>query len=115
MISGHGTIEMAVNAIRNGAYDFIEKPFKSDRLLVMISRALETARLKEENRALRANNAAGNKLAQELTGKSHHIQSLKSAVAKVAPSSSRVLITGEPGCGKEVLARMIHAQSPRAS
>jgi two-component system nitrogen regulation response regulator NtrX len=110
MISGHGTIETAVLAIQQGAYDFIEKPFKSDRLLLVLARALEAARLKRENSDLRLR--AGPET--ELLGRSAGIAQLRSAIEKVAPTGSRVLLTGPAGAGKEVAARMIHAQSRRA-
>ena len=110
MISGHGTIETAVQAIQQGAYDFIEKPFKSDRLLLVLARALEAARLKRENSDLKLR--AGPET--ELLGRSIGIAQLRSAIEKVAPTGSRVLLTGPAGAGKEVAARMIHAQSRRA-
>ncbi|MBM3588345.1 MAG: sigma-54-dependent Fis family transcriptional regulator [Alphaproteobacteria bacterium] len=110
MISGHGTIETAVQAIQQGAYDFIEKPFKSDRLLLVLARALEAARLKRENSDLRLR--AGPEA--ELLGRSAGIQQLRGAIEKVAPTGSRVLLTGPAGAGKEVAARSIHAQSRRA-
>ncbi len=111
MISGHGTIEMAVNAIQQGAYDFIEKPFKADRLLLVVQRAIEAAQLKQENAELRLR--AGPET--ELIGSSSAIQQLRQAVSKVAPTGSRVLITGPAGAGKEVAARLIHEQSRRAA
>jgi two-component system nitrogen regulation response regulator NtrX len=111
MISGHGTIETAVQAIQQGAYDFIEKPFQSDRLLLVIRRALEAAQLARENAELRLR--AGPET--ELTGDSGAISLLRAAVEKVAPTGSRVLITGPAGAGKEVVARMIHARSRRAA
>ncbi len=110
MISGHGNIETAVQAIQNGAYDFIEKPFKSDRLLLVVSRALEAARLRRENSELRLRAGAET----DLVGVSQSIVQLRSAIEKVAPTGSRVLITGPAGAGKEVAARMIHARSKRA-
>jgi two-component system nitrogen regulation response regulator NtrX len=110
MISGHGTIETAVAAIRKGAYDFIEKPFKADRLLLVVARALEAARLQRENAELRLR--AGPET--ELLGTSAAIAQLRAAIEKVAPTGSRVLITGPAGAGKEVAARMIHARSRRA-
>ena len=110
MISGHGTIETAVAAIQQGAYDFIEKPFKSDRLLLVTKRALEAARLASENAELRLR--AGTE--SELTGDSPAISQLRSAIERVAPTGSRVLITGPAGSGKEVAARMVHARSRRS-
>jgi two-component system nitrogen regulation response regulator NtrX len=110
MISGHGNIETAVSAIQQGAYDFLEKPFQSDRLLLVARRALEAARLARENAELRLRAGAE----AELTGDSGAIAVLRAAVEKVAPTGSRVLITGPAGSGKEVVARMIHARSRRA-
>ncbi|WP_198375432.1 sigma-54-dependent transcriptional regulator [Neoroseomonas rubea] len=110
MISGHGTIETAVQAIQQGAYDFIEKPFKSDRLLLIVSRALEAARLKRENSELRLR--AGPET--DLVGASGPLGQLRASIERVAPTGSRVLITGPAGAGKEVAARMIHARSRRA-
>ena len=110
MISGHGTIETAVAAILRGAYDFIEKPFKSDRLLLVVRRALEASRLATENAELRLR--AGPET--DLTGDSPAISSLRSSIERVAPTGSRVLIAGPAGSGKEVAARMIHARSRRA-
>jgi two-component system nitrogen regulation response regulator NtrX len=110
MISGHGNIETAVSALKRGAYDFIEKPFKSDRLVVVIQRALEAAALKRENRRLRTQVMAP----PGLIGKSAAAQTLRATIAKVAPANSRVLISGPPGSGKELVARQIHDASPRA-
>jgi len=110
MISGHGTIETAVQAIQQGAYDFIEKPFKSDRLLLIVERALEAARLRREVNELRLR--AGPET--ELLGVSAQMGQLRGAIEKVAPTNSRVLITGPAGSGKEVAARMLHARSRRA-
>jgi len=109
MISGHGTIETAVQAIQNGAYDFIEKPFQSDRLLLIVSRALEAARLRRENSELRLR--AGAEI--ELVGASNGMGQIRGQIEKVAPTGSRVLIQGPAGSGKEVAARMIHARSRR--
>jgi two-component system nitrogen regulation response regulator NtrX len=111
MFSGHGTIETAVAAIKKGAYDFIEKPFKSDRLLLAIQRALEASQLKREVAELRT-------LAfdeAELIGNAPAIVRVRQAIERVAPTGSRVLISGPPGSGKEVAARLIHAKSRRVS
>ena len=110
MISGHGNIETAVSAIKRGAYDFIEKPFKTDRLLLLIERAMEAADLRRENAELRLR--AGS--STELIGQSNAVQQIRQAIDRVAPTSSRVLITGQAGVGKEVVARLIHDQSRRA-
>jgi two-component system nitrogen regulation response regulator NtrX len=110
MISGHGTIETAVTAIQHGAYDFIEKPFQSDRLLLVVRRALEAAALARENAELRLR--AGPETG--LTGNSPAITLLRGGIERVAPTGSRALITGPAGSGKEVVARMIHANSRRA-
>ena len=110
MISGHGTIEMAVGAIQRGAYDFIEKPFQSDRLLLIVRRALEAAQLARENAELRLR--AGPEAT--LTGESAPIAQLRAQVERVAPTGSRVLITGPAGSGKEVVSQMIHTRSRRA-
>jgi len=109
MISGHGTVETAVAAIKKGAYDFVEKPFKTDRLLLTVERAVEAARLRRENRELRLRANA----VTDLIGKSSQINHLKQAIERVAPTNSRVLITGAPGSGKEVVARVLHEQSRR--
>ncbi|RZJ00622.1 MAG: sigma-54-dependent Fis family transcriptional regulator [Brevundimonas sp.] len=110
MISGHGNIETAVTALQRGAYDFIEKPFKSDRLVVVVQRALEASSLKRENRRLRAQVAAPS----GMIGKSAAAQALRGTIAKVAPANSRVLISGPPGSGKELVARQIHDASARS-
>ncbi|MBO6036973.1 MAG: sigma-54-dependent Fis family transcriptional regulator [Acetobacter sp.] len=109
MISGHGTIETAVSALHHGAYDFIEKPFQADHLLVIVRRALETSRLMRENEDLKLR--VGQET--ELFGTSSQIISLRHQIEKVAPTGSRILISGPPGSGKEVAARMIHAHSRR--
>ncbi len=110
MISGHGNIETAVAAIKFGAYDFIEKPFKSDRLLLVVERAIEAARLRRENQELRLR--AGGDV--ELVGNSPATNQLRQQIDRVAPTGSRVLITGPAGVGKEVVARLLHARSRRA-
>ena len=110
MISGHGTIETAVRAIQFGAYDFIEKPFKSDRLLLIIARALHAARLQRENAELRLRIGAE----ADLIGESPAMHQLRQAVERVSPTGSRVLITGAAGVGKEVTARLIHRKSKRS-
>lgn len=110
MISGHGNIETAVASIKLGAYDYIEKPFQTDKLLHLVSRATEAERLRRENEDLKQK--AG--LVQELTGSSPVITTLRQTIAKVAPTNSRVLIIGPTGAGKEVVARLIHQGSERA-
>lgn len=110
MMSGHGTIETAVAAIQDGAYDFIEKPFKADRLILLVERAIEADRLRRENEELRLRAGTSN----ELVGTSQIIRDIKQSIDQVAPSNSRILITGPAGSGKEVVARMLHAHSRRA-
>ncbi len=109
VISGHGTIETAVAAIRKGAYDFVEKPFTADRLLLVVQRALETTRLKRENSELRARSAASD----NLIGSSPVMAALRQAIDRVAQTNSRVLITGPAGSGKELVARLLHERSAR--
>ena len=109
IVSGHGTVETAVSAIRKGAYDYIVKPFKSAKLLVTVARALEAARLRRENADLR-----GRTVDDRLVGDSAHIVQLRAKIDKIAPTNSRVLITGASGTGKELVARVIHAGSRRA-
>jgi two-component system nitrogen regulation response regulator NtrX len=109
MISGHGTIETAVAAIKIGAYDFIEKPFKSDRLLLQVERALEAARLRRDYEELKLRSGAD----AELIGNSPAVNQLRHAIEKVAPTGSRVLITGPAGAGKEIAARLLHQRSRR--
>jgi two-component system, NtrC family, nitrogen regulation response regulator NtrX len=110
IISGHGNIEIAVAAIKQGAYDFIEKPFNIDQLMVVITRALETSRLRRENAALRTRETA----TFVLIGESHAFRALKSQLDKVTRSNGRVMLKGPAGSGKEVAARYIHRNSPRA-
>ncbi|MCC9622890.1 sigma-54 dependent transcriptional regulator [Thalassospira sp. MA62] len=110
MISGHGNIETALEASRSGAYDFIEKPFNTDRLLLIVERAIDDARLRRENRELTLR-AGGD---TELVGTSSVINNLRQAAERVARTGSRVLISGPAGSGKEVVARLIHQKSARA-
>jgi two-component system nitrogen regulation response regulator NtrX len=109
MISGHGTIETAVKATRLGAYDFIEKPLSLEKTLLTVARALEHARLERENAALRERLAPRS----EIIGDSPVIRALREQIATAAPSNGRVLIYGENGSGKELVARAIHARSAR--
>ncbi|RFB80261.1 nitrogen assimilation response regulator NtrX [Methylovirgula sp. 4M-Z18] len=111
MISGHGNIETAVSAIKLGAYDFIEKPFKADRLVLVAERALETSRLKREVTELRTRTGAVNKI----VGKSTAVNQLRQIIERVAPANSRILIAGASGVGKELAARTIHDASARAN
>jgi two-component system nitrogen regulation response regulator NtrX len=109
MISGHGNVETAVSAIKVGAYDFIEKPFKTDRLLLIIERAIEASQLRKEN--LQLKNQATN--VEELLGDSVAISNVRQLIERVSPTGSRVLITGNAGVGKEVVAKLIHRKSKR--
>ncbi|WP_375641454.1 MULTISPECIES: sigma-54-dependent transcriptional regulator [unclassified Bartonella] len=111
MISGHGNIETAVSAIKRGAYDFIEKPFKADRLVLVAERTLENSNLKRELLELRKRSNE----TLELLGKSTVIKNLRQIIEKVAPTNSRVMITGPSGAGKETVARTIHALSTRSN
>ncbi|NJM29395.1 MAG: sigma-54-dependent Fis family transcriptional regulator [Rhizobiales bacterium] len=111
IISGHGNIETAVSAIKRGAYEYVEKPFKADRLLLVVSRALETSRLKRENVELRGKSGADT----ELLGGSGAMRQLRMLLKKIAPANSRVLISGPMGAGKELAARSLHAMSSRAN
>lgn len=110
IISGHGNIEIAVAAIKQGAYDFIEKPFNIDQLLVVIRRAMETARLRQENIELKRGDVAST----DMVGESGAFRALRSQLDKVTKSNGRVMLTGAAGVGKEVAARYIHANSNRA-
>ncbi|MEM9012176.1 MAG: sigma-54 dependent transcriptional regulator [Pseudomonadota bacterium] len=110
IISGHGNIEIAVAAVKQGAYDFIEKPFNIDQLLVTVGRALEASRLRRENTELRQAEAQS----AEVVGDSPAIRTLTAQLARVARTNSRVLLSGPPGAGKEVAARFLHANSERA-
>ncbi len=110
MISGHGTIETAVTAIKKGAFDFIEKPFKTERLIMVVQRALELTSLRRENKRLRSQAV----VPDGLIGNSAAAQLLRSTISKVAPANSRIMISGPAGSGKELVARMIHEASPRA-
>ena len=109
MISGHGTIETAVKATRLGAYDFIEKPLSLEKTLVTVTRALEHGRLERENASLREQLDRRT----EIIGESAPMRALREQIATAAPSSGRVLIHGENGSGKELVARAIHTLSAR--
>lgn len=111
IISGHGNIEIAVAAIKQGAYDFIEKPFNIDQLMVVVSRAMETSRLRRENADLRRRDVTSS----EMLGSSPAFKTLKSQLDKVTKSNGRVMLTGPAGAGKEMAARFIHGYSGRAS
>lgn len=111
IISGHGNIETAVTAIKRGAYDYIEKPFKADRLVVVTARALEASKLRRENKELKERSSYGS----DLVGKSSALNHLRQAIHKVAPTNSRIMITGPQGSGKELAARYLHAASHRAN
>lgn len=110
IISGHGNIEIAVAAVKQGAYDFIEKPFNIDQLMVVISRGLEASRLRHENASLRVQDTS----AYNMVGSSNSFKALNSQLEKVARGNGRVMLTGPAGCGKEVAARYLHQNSDRA-
>ncbi len=110
IISGHGNIEIAVAAIKQGAYDFIEKPFNIDQLMVVITRAMETSRLRRENSELRRKDVT----AADMIGSSPSYRTLKGQLDKVTKSNGRVMLTGPSGSGKEIAARYVHANSDRA-
>ena len=109
MISGHGNIETAVSAIRRGAYDFIEKPFKADRLILIAERALETSKLKREVSDLKSRSGES----FDLIGMSSGMMQLRQVIERVAPTNSRIMIIGPSGAGKELVARAIHTHSAR--
>ena len=111
IISGHGNIEIAVAAIKQGAYDFIEKPFNIDQLMVVVARAMETSRLRRENADLRRRDVSSS----EMLGSSPAFKGLKAQLDKVTKSNGRVMLTGPAGSGKEMAARFIHSYSARAS
>jgi two-component system, NtrC family, nitrogen regulation response regulator NtrX len=111
IISGHGNIETAVAAIKRGAYEYIEKPFNADRLLLVVGRALEITRLKRENEELKGRSG----IDIQLQGQSVPMRNLRQLLKKIAPANSRVLISGPMGAGKEMTARTLHAMSARAS
>jgi len=111
IISGHGNIETAVTAIKRGAYDYIEKPFKADRLVLVTARALENSKLKRENRELKEKSV----VSFELIGRSSAVNQLRQSIERVAATNSRIMITGPSGSGKELAARVLHSSSHRAS
>ena len=111
MISGHGNIETAVSAIRRGAYDYLEKPFKADKLVLLAERALETSKLKREVSDLKKRSGDST----ELIGQSIAMTKLRAEIERVAPTNSRVMLMGPTGAGKERVARAIHERSLRAS
>ncbi|MBB4064709.1 nitrogen assimilation response regulator NtrX [Gellertiella hungarica] len=111
MISGHGNIETAVSAIRRGAFDFIEKPFKADRLILVAERALETSKLRKEVTELKRRTGDH----AELIGTSVAVSQLRQTIEKVSPTNSRIMILGPSGSGKELVARLIHRKSSRAA
>ncbi|HUG62158.1 MAG TPA: response regulator, partial [Methylomirabilota bacterium] len=111
MISGHGNVETAVAAIKRGAYDYIEKPFKADRLLLVAERALEASKLKREVKELTLRSDRPD----ELIGASTVVNQLRHTVDRIAPTNSRILISGPSGSGKEIVARALHNQSARSN
>ncbi|WP_297355259.1 sigma-54 dependent transcriptional regulator [Paraburkholderia sp.] len=113
LVTGHGDISMAVQAMRDGAYDFIEKPFASERLIETVRRALERRTLVLENHALRRELAGQNAVAPRIIGRSPVIEQVRRLIANVAPTDASVLINGDTGAGKELIARSLHEMSPR--
>jgi len=111
MISGHGNVETAVSAIRRGAYDYIEKPFKIDRLLHITQRAMEATRLRNEVAELKERAATKS---AEMAGTSPALHQVRSLIEKSAPTNSRIFVSGPSGAGKGLVARLIHQRSPRA-
>ncbi|MGH8780770.1 sigma-54-dependent transcriptional regulator [Paraburkholderia sp.] len=113
LVTGHGDISMAVQAMRDGAYDFIEKPFASERLIETVRRALERRKLVLENLALRRELAGQSSVAPRIIGRSAAIEQVRRLIANVAPTDASVLINGDTGAGKELIARSLHELSPR--
>jgi two-component system C4-dicarboxylate transport response regulator DctD len=113
LVTGHGDITMAVQAMRDGAYDFVEKPFAAERLVETVRRALERRRLVLENVALRRELAARDALVPRIIGRSAAIGELRRLIANIAPTDAPVLIIGDTGVGKELVARSVHELSPR--
>lgn len=113
LVTGHGDISMAVQAMRDGAYDFIEKPFSAERLVETVRRALERRRLELENLALRRELTEQNPLASRIIGRSPAIEQVRGLIANVAPIDASILIRGDTGAGKELVARSLHELSPR--
>lgn len=113
LVTGHGDITMAVQAMRDGAYDFVEKPFAAERLVDTVRRALERRRLVLENAALRRELAARDALVPRIIGRSAAIGEVRRLIANIAPTDAPVLINGDTGAGKELIARSLHELSPR--
>ncbi len=111
IISGHGNIEIAVAAVKQGAYDFIEKPFNIDQLMVVVARALEASKLRHENTSFKQNEFT----IDQMVGDTFAFKALKSQLEKVALTNGRVMLSGPSGAGKEIAARFVHAQSGRAT
>ncbi|MCC6984434.1 MAG: sigma-54-dependent Fis family transcriptional regulator [Bauldia sp.] len=111
MISGHGNIETAVAAIKRGAYDYVEKPFKADRLVLIAERAIETSKLRKEVKSLKERAGDG----WRLVGQSSPVNHLRQMIERIAPTNSRIMISGPSGSGKELVARLIHEHSQRAA